>query len=75
MAGPFHHDVRGDAEGEGVDDEGAAAGVGADEFPLGLDLVCADVALVGGDTDLLIDTGEFAQFLDVAVHRLVGVVR
>ena len=24
MAGPFHHDVRGDAEGEGVDDEGAA---------------------------------------------------
>ena len=75
MAGPFHHDVRSDAEGKGVDDEGAAAGVGADEFPLGLDLVGADVALVGGDANLLIDTSEFAQLLDVAVHRLVGVVR
>ena len=75
VAGPFHHDVRGDAEGEGVDDEGAAAGVGADEFPLGLDLVGADVALVGGHADLLIDAGEFAKLLDVAVHRLVGVVR
>ena len=75
MAGPFHHDVRGDAKGEGIDDEGAAAGVGADEFPLGLDLVGADVVLVGGDADILIDTGEFAQLLDIAVHRLVGVVR
>ena len=60
MAGPFHHDVRGDAEGEGVDDEGAAAGMGADEFPLGLDLVSSDIALVGGNANLLIDTGEFA---------------
>ncbi len=51
MAGPFHHDVRGDAQGQGVDDEGAAAGVGTDEFPLGLDLVGADVALVGGDAN------------------------
>ena len=75
MAGPFHHDVRRDAERQGIDDEGAAAGVGADEFPLGMDLVGADVALVGGNTDLFIDTGEFAQLLDVAVHRLVGVVR
>ena len=75
MAGPFHHNVRGDAEGEGIDDEGAAAGVGADEFPLGLDLVGADVALVGCDADLLVDTGQAAQLLDVAVHRLVGVVR
>ena len=75
MAGPFHHDVRGDAEGQGVDDEGAAAGMGADELPLGQDLVGADVALVGGDADLLIDTSQFAQLFDVAVHRLVGVVR
>jgi len=59
VAGPFHHDVGGDAQGHGVDDEGAAAGVGADEFPLGLDLVGANVALVGGNTDLFIDTGEF----------------
>ena len=75
MTGPFHHDVGGDAHGQGVDDEGAAAGVGADEFPLGLDLVGADVALVGGDADFLIDTGQLAQLLDVAVHRLVGIVR
>ena len=57
MAGPFHHDVRGDAQRESIDDEGAAAGVGADQFPLGLDFVGAYVALVGGDADLLIDTG------------------
>ena len=31
MASPLHHDVGSDAEGEGIDDEGAAAGVGADE--------------------------------------------
>ena len=60
MAGPFHHDVRGDAEGEGVDDESAATGMGADQLPLGLDLVGSDVALVGGNTDLLIDTGQLA---------------
>ena len=49
--------------------------MGADEFPLGLDLVGSDVALVGGDANLLIDTRELAQLLDVAVHRLVGIVR
>ena len=49
--------------------------MGADELPLGQDLVGADVALVGGDADFLIDTGQLAQPLDVAVHRLVGVVR
>ena len=75
VTGPFHHDVRGDAEGQGVDNEGAAAGVGADQFPLGLDLVGSDIALVGGNTDLLIDTGQLAQLLDVAVHRLIRVVR
>ena len=75
MAGPFHHDVRGDAQGQSIDDEGAATGMGADELPLGLDLVGADVTLVGGDADFLIDAGELAQLLDVAVHCLVGVVR
>ena len=75
VASPFHHDVGRDAQGESVDDEGAAAGVGANQLPLGLDLVGADVALVGCDADFLIDAGEAAKFLDVAVHRLVGVVR
>ena len=36
VAGPFHDDVGSDAEGEGVDDEGAETGVGAGEFPLRL---------------------------------------
>ena len=40
-----------------------------------MDLVGTDVALVGGDADFLIDTGELTQLLDVAVHSLVGVVR
>ena len=75
MAGPFHHDVGGDAHGQGVDDEGAAAGMGTDRFPLRLDLVGAYVALVGGDADFLIDTGQTAELFDVAVHRLVGIVR
>ena len=75
MAGPFHHDVRRDDEGEGVDDKGAAASMGADEFPLRLDLVGSDVALVGSDADFLIDTGQLAQLLDVAVHGLIRVVR
>ena len=73
MAGPFHHDVGGDAHGEGIDDEGATAGVGADQFPLGLDLVGANVALVGGDADFLIDTGQLAQLLDVATAKVVDV--
>ncbi len=51
MAGPFHHDVGRDAKGQGVNDEGAATGVGADEFPLGPDYIGADVALVGGDSN------------------------
>ena len=52
MAGPFHHDVRGNAEGQGVDNEGAAAGVGSDQFPLGMDLVGADDFLLGEVDDL-----------------------
>ena len=51
MASPLHHDVGRDAKGQGVNDEGAATGVGADEFPLGLNLVAADVALVGSDAN------------------------
>ena len=49
--------------------------MGADELPLGLDLVGADVTLIGCYANLLIDTGKLAQLFDVAVYRLVGVVR
>ena len=75
MACPFHHDVRRDAQGQGGDDESATSGVGADEFPLGMDFVGSDISLVGRDADFFIDTGEFAQFLDITVHRLIGIVR
>ena len=75
MASPFHHDVRRDAQGQGGDDESASSGVGADQLPLGMDLVGSDIPFVGRDADLLIDTGKFAQFLDITVHRLIGIVR
>ena len=58
MACPFHHDVRRDAQGQCGDDERAAAGMGADQFPLGMDFIGADVALVGCNADFLIDAGE-----------------
>ena len=58
VAGPFHHNVRRDAQRQGVDDESTAAGVGSDQFPFGMDLVLADVALVGRDADFLVDPGE-----------------
>ena len=38
MAGPFHDDVGSDAHGEGVDDEGAATGVGAGQLAQLLDV-------------------------------------
>ena len=62
MAGPFHHDVRGDAEGEGVDDEGASAGELAqflavahirDEFRQG------SIRQVG-ELDVLLESGQIS---------------
>lgn len=41
--------------------------MGADQLPLGMNLVSADVALVGRNADFLIDAGESAQFFDVPV--------
>ena len=49
--------------------------MGSDQFPLGMDFVGTDVPFIGGNADLLIDAGEFAQFLYVPVHRLVGIIR
>jgi len=42
--------------------------MGPDQFPFGVDLIGADVPLVGRDADLLVDTGEFTEFLKVAVR-------
>ena len=66
VTGPFHDDIGRDAHGEGIDDKGAATGVGADQFPLGLDLVSVDVALVGGDEGdlpILLKSVSFPQLL------------
>ena len=49
--------------------------MGSNQFPLWMDLVSTYVAFVGRDADLLIDAGEFAQILNIAVHRLIGIVR
>ncbi len=57
MAGPLHYDIRRDAEGEGVDDEGAAAGVGANEFPFRMNFILALIAFVGCDSDFLVNAG------------------
>ena len=40
----------------------------ADQLPLGMDLVGSDVTLVGCNAYILIDAGESAQFLDIAIH-------
>ena len=73
MTCPFHYYIRRNSQGKGGDNEGAAAGVGADEFPHGVDLVFTHVALVGCDADFLIYPGQPAAFLYVAVHSLVCV--
>ena len=48
--------------------------MGPDQLPFGTDPVDTGVALVGRYADLLVDTGKPAQFLDVPIHRLIGVV-
>ena len=75
VARPLHDDRRGNAAREGVDDEGAAAGMGADELILLLYFIYALIATVGGDTFFLVDSGNTAQNLDIPVHGLIGVIR
>ena len=68
MPSPFHHDVQRDSQGQGGDDEGATSGVGADQFPLGMNLVGSDGLLIGCNVYFLTDSGESSQFLDIAIH-------
>lgn len=46
MAGPFHDDIGRDAHGEGVADEGTAAGVGANDGIFGLGFLDSFAVLV-----------------------------
>ena len=63
MASPFHHDVGRDASGEGLDDEGLAAGVGADKGPFRMDFIKTGASLVCGDAYRLVNSGHPAKLL------------
>ena len=72
MAGEFHHNLGRDADGEHETDEGLAAAVGTDFGVFGDgDIVSATFAEVG-DVDGLVEAAEFADFLQILVHLLVG---
>ena len=49
MTGEFHYDLRRDADGEHETDESLAAGVGANEFVLGIDFIVAVAVAVASD--------------------------
>ena len=72
MAGPFHDDIGRDAHGEGVADEGTAAGVGAEDRVLGLGLFDALAVLVVNLGDGGVDARQLGQLLQVVVHLLVA---
>ena len=75
VTGELHHNVRGDAVGEGKADEGLAAGVGANEFVLGIDFIVAVAVAVASDGVGLVEAANLAEVLQAAVHLLVGDVR
>ena len=72
VAGELHHNVRSDAIGQGEADEGLAAGVGANEFVLGIDIIVAGAVLVASDGIGRVEAAYLAQILQAAVHVLVG---
>lgn len=67
VAGPFHHNGGGDAQGEGVDDEGAPGTVGRQHLVLGECLVDALWAEVLGEGDGRVNAGRSADLLQAAV--------
>ena len=75
VAGPFHYYIGRDTKRKGIDNKGASAGMCSHQFPFRVDFVNTDIALVGCDADRIIDFGQFAQFLEIPIHRLIGVVR
>ena len=48
--------------------------MGSHQFPFRVDLVNTDITLVECNADRIIDFGQFAKFLEIPIHRLVGVV-
>lgn len=72
MAGKFHHDLRGDTDGEHEADEGLSAAVGADFAVFGNRDVVALPFAESGDVGGAVEFAELTDFLDVLVHLLVG---
>lgn len=72
VAGPFHDDLWGDAEHEGLTDEGAAAAVGGQQFVFGEGAVDALGAVVLGDADGGVDAGYAAELFEEVVQAVVG---
>ena len=75
MAGEFHHNLGGDADGEHETDESLAAAVGADFGVFGDGDIVSAAFAEAGDVDWFIETAELADLADlfeVLVHLLVG---
>ena len=75
MAGPFHYHIGRNSKREGVNDKSAAAGVGTNQFPFGVDRIGPHVSLISGDTDGLVNLGQLAEVFQTPVHSLVGIGR
>ena len=71
MAGPFHYNVWRDTERQAIDDECSTASMSSHQLPLLLHLIFSLVSFIGGDADLLIDSSQPAQLLQLPVHGLV----
>ena len=71
MPRPAHYDIRGDAEHQGVADEGAACGMGAQHAPLRDERVDAPSIPVLGHPDQAIEAAQPAEFLELLVHGLI----
>ena len=72
MAGPFHHDLGRDAGGKGKADEGASAGMGADEFVFGFCTLLSFSSPISHAGNRRIELAELAKGLQIIVHLLVG---
>ena len=72
MAGPFHRHLKRNAGGQGEADEGAAAGMSADEFVFGLRGFHSFSRPIGNSGNRRVEFAEFAEILKEVIHLLVG---
>ena len=72
MPCPFHNHLRGDAEAQGVDHEGAPCAVGCQQLPFGVYLLPAVAPGVVDYADGGVDADGLSNVLQRLVHLLVG---